>query len=98
MKLRKHIVGPNREKKYTVLNFIVVIFTDPNLLVSLKATRNSVPVPRHWCFKRKYLQGKRGIEKAAFDLPDFIKKTGIMEMRAALQEKEVEKNMDPLFN
>merc|ERR1719270_3333175 len=66
---------------------------DPNLLVSLKATRNSVPVPRHWCFKRKYLQGKRGIEKAAFDLPDFIKKTGIMEMRAALQEKETEKNM-----
>merc|ERR1712226_443201 len=66
---------------------------DPNLLVSLKATRNTVPVPRHWCFKRKYLQGKRGIEKAAFDLPDFIKKTGIMEMRAALQEKEVEKNM-----
>merc|ERR1719436_2232509 len=61
---------------------------DPNLLVSLKATRNSVPVPRHWCFKRKYLQGKRGIEKAAFDLPDFIKKTGIMEMREALQEKE----------
>merc|ERR1712038_1553843 len=66
---------------------------DPNLLVSLKATRNTVPVPRHWCFKRKYLQGKRGIEKAAFDLPDFIKKTGIMEMRAALQEKEVEKNL-----
>merc|ERR1719278_2276080 len=66
---------------------------DPNLLVSLKATRNTVPVPRHWCFKRKYLQGKRGIEKAAFDLPDFIKKTGIMEMRAALQEKESEKGM-----
>ena len=66
---------------------------DPNLLVSLKATRNTVPVPRHWCFKRKYLQGKRGIEKAAFDLPDFIKKTGIMEMRAALQEKETEKGM-----
>lgn len=36
---------------------------DPKLLVHLKATRNSVPVPRHWCFKRKYLQGKRGIEK-----------------------------------
>merc|ERR1712226_364020 len=66
---------------------------DPNLLVSLKATRNTVPVPRHWCFKRKYLRGKRGIEKAAFDLPDFIKKTGIMEMRAALQEKETEKGM-----
>ncbi|QQP40766.1 Uncharacterized protein FKW44_014920 [Caligus rogercresseyi] len=61
---------------------------DPRLLVHLKSTRNSVPVPRHWCFKRKYLQGKRGIEKPPFDLPDFIKKTGIMEMRAALVEKE----------
>ena len=58
---------------------------DPKLLVHLKSTRNTVPVPRHWCFKRKYLQGKRGIEKPPFDLPDFIKKTGIMEMRAALQ-------------
>jgi splicing factor 3B subunit 2 len=29
---------------------------DPKLLVLLKATRNSVPVPRHWCAKRKYLQ------------------------------------------
>ena len=60
---------------------------DPKLLVHLKATRNTVPVPRHWCFKRKYLQGKRGIEKPPFDLPDFIKATGIMEMRQALQDK-----------
>ena len=29
---------------------------DPKLLVQLKATRNTVPVPRHWCAKRKYLQ------------------------------------------
>ena len=61
---------------------------DPGLLVHLKSIRNTVPVPRHWCFKRKYLQGKRGIEKPPFDLPEFIKKTGIMEMREALQEKE----------
>jgi len=66
---------------------------DPKLLVHLKSTRNSVPVPRHWCFKRKYLQGKRGIEKPPFDLPDFIKKTGIMEMRQALQDKETEKSL-----
>ncbi|XP_037089655.1 splicing factor 3B subunit 2-like [Pollicipes pollicipes] len=66
---------------------------DPLLLVALKSTRNSVPVPRHWCFKRKYLQGKRGIEKPPFDLPEFIKKTGIMEMRQALAEKEEAKNM-----
>merc|ERR1719282_1921201 len=39
---------------------------DPRLLVHLKSTRNTVPVPRHWCFKRKYLQGKRGIEKPPF--------------------------------
>lgn len=66
---------------------------DPLLLVALKSTRNTVSVPRHWCFKRKYLQGKRGIEKPPFDLPEFIKKTGIMEMRQALAEKEEAKNM-----
>ncbi|XP_054487245.2 splicing factor 3B subunit 2 [Agelaius phoeniceus] len=66
---------------------------DPKLLVHLKATRNSVLVPRHWCFKRKYLQGKRGIEKPPFELPEFIKRTGIQEMREALQEKEEQKTM-----
>lgn len=84
-------------------------------MVSLKAYRNTVPVPQHWSQKRKYLQGKRGIEKPAFDLPgihkciyilyiliydmfvivvfysyfvEFIKDTGIMEMREAVREKE----------
>ncbi|PVD26216.1 hypothetical protein C0Q70_13886 [Pomacea canaliculata] len=66
---------------------------DPRLLVHLKATRNTVPVPRHWCYKRKYLQGKRGIEKPPFELPDFIRATGIEDMRAALQEKEEQKNL-----
>ncbi|KAG8437823.1 hypothetical protein GDO86_008505 [Hymenochirus boettgeri] len=66
---------------------------DPKLLVHLKGAKNSVPVPRHWCFKRKYLQGKRGIEKPPFQLPDFIKRTGIQEMREALQEKEEQKTM-----
>jgi splicing factor 3B subunit 2 len=60
---------------------------DPKLLVYLKSIRNSVQVPRHWCAKRKYLQGKRGFEKPAFDLPDFIKRTGIQSMREAVQEK-----------
>ncbi|XP_027894782.1 splicing factor 3B subunit 2 [Xiphophorus couchianus] len=66
---------------------------EPKLLVHLKATRNTVPVPRHWCFKRKYLQGKRGIEKPPFELPEFIRRTGIQEMREALQEKEDAKSM-----
>lgn len=30
---------------------------DPKLLVYLKSYRNTVPVPRHWCQKRKFLQG-----------------------------------------
>lgn len=66
---------------------------DPKMLVHLKATRNTVPVPRHWCAKRKYLQGKRGFEKAVFDLPDFIKRTGIQGMREAVTEKEANKSL-----
>eukprot|EP01103_Thecamoeba_quadrilineata_P012780 TRINITY_DN337_c4_g1_i1.p1 TRINITY_DN337_c4_g1~~TRINITY_DN337_c4_g1_i1.p1 ORF type:complete len:569 (-),score=175.09 TRINITY_DN337_c4_g1_i1:20-1702(-) len=66
---------------------------DPALLVHLKAYRNTVPVPRHWCQKRKYLQGKRGIEKPAFHLPDFIANTGISKIRAAVQEKDDNKKV-----
>ncbi|KAL4438493.1 hypothetical protein ABPG77_000141 [Micractinium sp. CCAP 211/92] len=64
-----------------------VTAADPKLLVSLKACRNSVPVPRHWSQKRKYLQGKRGLEKPPFKLPEFIEATGIGEMRQAYLEK-----------
>ncbi|KAJ2081760.1 hypothetical protein H4R24_002085 [Coemansia sp. RSA 988] len=64
---------------------------DPELLVSLKAAPNTVPVPIHWSQKKKYLQYKRGMEKPPFELPDFIKATGIMEMRDAAKEKEDEK-------
>jgi splicing factor 3B subunit 2 len=66
---------------------------DPKLLICLKSAKNTVPVPRHWNAKRKYLAGKRGFQKAPFDLPDFIKRTGIMEMREALQEKEDAQSM-----
>jgi splicing factor 3B subunit 2 len=45
-------------------------------------------VPRHWNAKRKYLAGKRGFERPPFELPDFIKRTGIMEMRETMWEKE----------
>ncbi|XP_010449023.1 PREDICTED: splicing factor 3B subunit 2 [Camelina sativa] len=61
---------------------------DPKLLVFLKSYRNTVPVPRHWSQKRKYLQGKRGIEKQPFHLPDFIAATGIEKIRQAYIEKE----------
>jgi splicing factor 3B subunit 2 len=61
--------------------------------VHLKAYRNTVPVPRHWCHKRKYLQGKRGIEKPPFQLPDFITATGISKLRGADVETEAAKKL-----
>lgn len=61
---------------------------DPILVVEIKAQRGAVPVPDHWQAKREYLSTKRGIKKAPFDLPNYIKDTGIMEMRNALKEDE----------
>ncbi|KAJ3052802.1 hypothetical protein HK097_005640 [Rhizophlyctis rosea] len=75
-------------RKPEVVDWVDVTAADPKLLVNLKSYRNSVPVPVHWQQKRKYLQGKRGIEKPPFELPDFIKQTGIMELRSAVKEKE----------
>jgi len=65
-----------------------VTASDPRFLVYLKSYRNSVPVPRHWCAKRKYLQGKRGIEKPPFQLPEFIAETGIAKIRDTVIEQE----------
>lgn len=61
---------------------------DPDFLIELKAIPGTVPVPRHWGRKRKYLQGKRGFEKQPFQLPDFIVKTGITAMRDTLAEDQ----------
>jgi len=55
--------------------------SDPKLLVELKCLRNTIPVPEHWGRKRKYLQGKRGFEKPPFELPAYIKATGITAIR-----------------
>ncbi|KAI9244823.1 hypothetical protein BDA99DRAFT_528743 [Phascolomyces articulosus] len=62
--------------------------TDPKLLVSLKSYRNTIPVPRHWCQQRPYLQRRK--ERVPWELPEFIKQTGIAEIRDAIKEKEVE--------
>jgi len=66
---------------------------DPRLLVHLKSYRNTIPVPRHWCQKRKFLMGKRGVEKPPFQLPDFIQATGIEKIRATVMEKENAKKL-----
>lgn len=48
-----------------------------------KAYRYTVRVPSHWYQKGKFLQGKRGIGKQPFRLPDFIAVTGIEKVRKA---------------
>ncbi|KAF8337535.1 uncharacterized protein EI90DRAFT_3279743 [Cantharellus anzutake] len=75
-------------KKPEVVEWTDVSALDPRLLLHLKSTRNSIPIPQHWSAKRDYLQGKRGIEKAPFQLPAFIADTGIGTMRDAIKEKE----------
>ena len=65
-----------------------VASSDPVLLIELKSNRNSVPVPRHWSQKSKYLQRKRGIEKPPFKLPDHIADTGISKIRDSILEAE----------
>ncbi|KAH3763061.1 splicing factor 3B subunit 2 [Pelomyxa schiedti] len=80
-------------KRPDVVEIHDVNSADPGFLVYLKSYRNTVPVPRHWCQKRKYLQGKRGIEKPPFKLPEFIEATGIQRIRQAHQEKEDQKRL-----
>jgi len=61
---------------------------DPLTLVFLKSYKNTVPVPRHWSQKRKFLQNKRGILKPPFKLPEHIEKTGIAKLRDPFNDKE----------
>lgn len=69
-----------------------VTAADPDFLIALKGIPHSTPVPFHWGRKRKYLQGKRGLEKKPFELPDFITKTGITDARDALMEDEAKQS------
>jgi len=82
----------NRVERADLVEAHDISATDPDFLLFLKSTPSTVPVPRHWGRKRKYLQGKRGIEKAPFQLPDFIIKTGISEVRAKVDEDESGEN------
>ena len=56
-------------KRPDVVDWVDVSALDPRLLIHLKSYKNSIPVPPHWSAKRDYLAGKKGIEKAAFELP-----------------------------
>ncbi|EUD69304.1 hypothetical protein C922_00167 [Plasmodium inui San Antonio 1] len=67
--------------------------SDPFFFVWLKCLKDSVPVPQQWCQKRKYMHGKRGIEKIPYQLPPYIEDTKISEIRQAIKEKEEQKSL-----
>ncbi|GFR16641.1 hypothetical protein TNCT_330341 [Trichonephila clavata] len=54
---------------------------------NLKISSNVILVPHHSCFKHKNSQDKRGVERHALELLDFIKRFGIMRRRQALRER-----------
>lgn len=54
---------------------------DPYMLIELKSQPNIVQVPPHWQAKRDYLSGRKGLDRMPFQLPEFIRATGIQEMR-----------------
>jgi splicing factor 3B subunit 2 len=47
----------------------------------------------HWSAKRRYLATKRTTGKVQYDLPQYLKDTGIQEMRESLREKEQQMNL-----
>ena len=61
-----------------VVEWVDATAADPGILIELKSAKNTVPVPRHWSQKRKYLQGKRGIEKPPFELPGDVLNVNMM--------------------
>ena len=69
-----------------------VTAADPDFLITLKSVPKTTPVPFHWGRKRKYLQGKRGLDKPPFQLPDFIIKTGITDVRDTAMEDEAKQS------
>ena len=68
-----------------------VTAADSRLLVHLKSFKGTVPVPRHWMQKRKYLQGKSGHEQSQYELPASVLATGIDKVREAIKDEEDEK-------
>ncbi|KAJ7575123.1 DUF382-domain-containing protein [Mycena floridula] len=70
-------------RKPEIVEWTVPSSPDPLLLLHLKSSRNSVPIPAHWSAKRDYLQSKHGIEKPPFQLPSYIADTGIATLRDA---------------
>lgn len=66
---------------------------DPFMLAEIKNMRNCVPIPTHWCQKRKYLNYKKGSEVSRYRLPVYLEKTGIPQMRQAIMDFEEKRSL-----
>jgi len=66
---------------------------EPGLLIAMKSWPNTVNVPTHWNSKRRYLAGKRAIDRGQFKLPPHIADTKIAEIRSALLQKEEDQTL-----
>ncbi|KAL7722114.1 hypothetical protein QTN25_000875 [Entamoeba marina] len=64
---------------------------EPELLLELKSMKNTVPIPQHWCQKRRYLGGKR--ERQPYRLPSYIEDTGVGRLRQAYMDREEDMKM-----
>lgn len=71
----------SESRRPEMIDWIDATSSDPRLHVYLKTLPNSVPIPIHWQTKRSFLSTKRCVERPPFELPPFIKDTGILEMR-----------------
>lgn len=77
------------ESKYPeLIDWMDANSPDPRLHIYLKTLPNSVSIPSHWQSKKSFLSLKRGIERPPFELPEFIRNTGILEMRNTVEESE----------
>lgn len=68
-------------KRPEVIDWMDADSPDPRLHINLKSLPNVVTIPAHWQSKRSFLSTKKGIERPPFELPSFIRDTGILEMR-----------------
>lgn len=81
------------ESKYPeLIDWMDANSPDPRLHIYLKTLPNSVSIPSHWQSKKSFLSSKRGIERPPFELPQFIRDTGILEMRNTVEESETEQS------
>lgn len=66
-----------------VVEMYDVTARDPKLLVQLKAHRNTVQVPRHWCYKRKV---RSSIFEVLTFLAEGVSRPGVKRNRASFLE------------